>query len=160
MGKNQIDRYTDIYRSSQSLFSKYPTETNQGSLKKVSTKNIYWDIPDGSVVKNPPANAGEQFNPWSGKIPHTMEQLSLCTTPEPTCSSSSTTEARAIWSPCSATIGHGNEKPSHHNQRAAPACHNQRKSTCGNEDPAQPKIINTITFKNIYKGIKEPQQPS
>ena len=24
----------------------------------------------GSVVKNPPANAGDRFHPWSGKIPH------------------------------------------------------------------------------------------
>ena len=36
-----------------------------------------WDFPGGTVVKNPPANArGHRFDPWSGKIPHTMEQLS------------------------------------------------------------------------------------
>ena len=38
------------------------------------------DFPDGAVVKNPPANAGD----WSGKIPHVTEQISLCaTTTEP-----------------------------------------------------------------------------
>ena len=38
-------------------------------------------FPSGPVVKNPPANAGDQgFNPWSGKIPRAAEQLSLCTT--------------------------------------------------------------------------------
>ena len=31
----------------------------------------------GSVMKIPPANAG---NPWSGKVPHATEQLNLCTT--------------------------------------------------------------------------------
>ena len=38
------------------------------------------------AVKNLPANAGDTgLDPWSGKIPHASEQLSLCTT---------TTEAR------------------------------------------------------------------
>ena len=37
-------------------------------------------FPGGPVVKTPPANAGEhRFSPWSGKIPHTTEQLSPCT---------------------------------------------------------------------------------
>ena len=31
------------------------------------------DFPSGAVEKNLLANAG--FNPWSGKIPHAMEQL-------------------------------------------------------------------------------------
>ena len=38
------------------------------------------------MVENPPANAGDMgsFDPWSGKIPHAAEQLSLCaTTAEP-----------------------------------------------------------------------------
>ena len=31
------------------------------------------------MVKNLPANArGHEFEPWSGKIPHATEQLSLC----------------------------------------------------------------------------------
>ena len=32
-------------------------------------------FPGGLVVKNPPAKPG--FNPWSRKIPHTLEQWSL-----------------------------------------------------------------------------------
>ena len=44
----------------------------------------YRDFPGGTVVKNPPANAGGHgFKPWSGKIPHAAEQLSPCTTTEP-----------------------------------------------------------------------------
>ena len=44
------------------------------------------DFPGGVVVKNPPSNAEDLgLEPWSGKIPHAMEQLSLCaTTTEPT----------------------------------------------------------------------------
>ena len=44
------------------------------------------DIPGGSVVKNPPANAGNTFlfDSPSEKIPHAAEQLSLNTrTTEP-----------------------------------------------------------------------------
>ena len=37
-------------------------------------------FPGGSVVKNLPANAGDEFDPWPGKIPHAAEQLSLCAT--------------------------------------------------------------------------------
>ena len=39
------------------------------------------DFPGGTVDKAPPANAGgHRVNPWSGKIPRAMEQLSPCTT--------------------------------------------------------------------------------
>ena len=40
------------------------------------------DFPGGTVVKNPPANAGNSgLSPGSRKIPHAAEQLSLCATP-------------------------------------------------------------------------------
>ena len=29
------------------------------------------------MVKIPPANAGDRFHPWPGKIPHAVENLSL-----------------------------------------------------------------------------------
>ena len=32
------------------------------------------------MVKNLPANAGDEFDPWWGKIPHALEQLSQCST--------------------------------------------------------------------------------
>ena len=46
-------------------------------------------FPGGAVAKNPPANAGDMggghgFEPWSGKIPRAVEQLSpYATTTEP-----------------------------------------------------------------------------
>ena len=45
-----------------------------------------WDFPVcGTVVKNPPANAGDKgLSPGPGRFPHAMEQLSPCaTTTEP-----------------------------------------------------------------------------
>ena len=36
-----------------------------------------WGFPGGPVVKNPLANAGEWFDPWSWKIPDAVGQLSL-----------------------------------------------------------------------------------
>ena len=38
------------------------------------------DFSDDPVVKNLPTNAweGHGFDPWSGKIPHAVEQLTLC----------------------------------------------------------------------------------
>ena len=35
-------------------------------------------FPGGLVVENPPANAGDGFDPWSRKIPYAVEQLSPC----------------------------------------------------------------------------------
>ena len=48
-------------------------------------KSTLGDFPGSAVVKNPPANAGDTRSiPWSGKIPHAVEQLSPCaTTTEP-----------------------------------------------------------------------------
>ena len=48
-------------------------------------KSTSRDFPGGTVVKNPPANAGDTgLSPGLGKIPHATEQLSPCaTTTEP-----------------------------------------------------------------------------
>ena len=45
--------------------------------------------------KNPPANIGDGFDPWSRRIPCAIEQLSLCTTIKPVFGSQgiATTEA-------------------------------------------------------------------
>ena len=58
------------------------------------------------------------FNPWSGKTPHAVEQLSLCaTTIEPVLQSSyaATTEPRALEPELHNKRGHYNEKATHHN---------------------------------------------
>ena len=58
-------------------------------LKKV-LRHPWW-----SRVKNLPTNAGDSgsihgFDPWSGKIPHAVEQLNpSITTTEPTCATES-----------------------------------------------------------------------
>ena len=38
------------------------------AFQVVQCLGIYWQ------------REGHQFNPWSGRIPHAVEQLSLCTT--------------------------------------------------------------------------------
>ena len=45
-----------------------------------------WGFPGGTVGKQSACQfRGHRFNPWSGKIPHPVEQLSPCgTTTEPT----------------------------------------------------------------------------
>ena len=51
-----------------------------------SNQDVLQGFPGGAVVKNPPTLQcrGRGFKPWSGKIPHATEQLSLCaTTTEP-----------------------------------------------------------------------------
>ena len=40
-------------------------------------KLAFGDFPGGSVVKNPPSNAGS-IPGWGTKIPHATGQLSLC----------------------------------------------------------------------------------
>ena len=52
-----------------------------GSDHKMTSqvKNGFSGFYGGSAVKNLPANAEDGgFNPWSGKIAHAEEQLSLC----------------------------------------------------------------------------------
>ena len=53
--------------------------------KTIIQKDTCRDFPGGAVVKNLPANAGDNgFEPWSRKIPHATEQLRPCaTTTEP-----------------------------------------------------------------------------
>ena len=66
---------------------------------------------------------GHRIDPWSGRIPHATEQLSLCaTTTEPTLQSpgATTTEASAPYSPCSITRNHHNEKPGHLHKEQPP----------------------------------------
>ena len=86
------------------------------------------DFPDGPVVKNTPANAGEcRSDPWFGKIPHTLGQLSPgATTTEPAHPGALLCSQRA----------HHSEKCVHHNWRVAPTPHNQKKPAHSKEDRA------------------------
>ena len=54
-------------------------------------------FPGGSVVKNPPANAGDLVYILMGKIPHAVEQLRLCVTSvEPVLKSPGATTTEAL----------------------------------------------------------------
>ena len=51
------------------------------TAKETINKMKRQGFPGGTVVENPPVNAGDTgFEPWSGKIPHAVEQLCPCTT--------------------------------------------------------------------------------
>ena len=68
-------------------------------------------FPGGSVIKQPPADAPDRdLIPWSGKIPHALEQQSL---------GAVTTEAPVPQSACSVCnrTNQRNEKPVPQNQR-------------------------------------------
>ena len=56
-------------------------------MNKNQHKNQRVGFPGGSAVRSPLANAGDTgLEPWSGRIPHAVEGLSLCaTTTEATC---------------------------------------------------------------------------
>ena len=71
-----------------------------------------------------------------------MGQLGLCTT---------ITEALAPYSPCATETREATERRNPHTaNRVAPACHNQRKPSCGKEDTVQPKI-NKLKKKKTAK---------
>ena len=58
-------------------------------------------FPAGSVVKNPPASAGDGFDARSGKILHSVKHLILCsTTIEPMFYSLVATTAEPTWRNC------------------------------------------------------------
>ena len=74
----------DCHQTSQHPLSSLFLPPLSHSVLYYSLKVLLLDFPGGSVVKNPPASAGDRFKPWSGKIPHATEQLSpQATTMEP-----------------------------------------------------------------------------
>ena len=72
---------------------------------------------------------GHGFEPWSGKIPHAMEQLGPWAT---------TTEPARLEPVLRNKRGRDSERPRAPRQRVAPACRNWRKPSHRNEDPTQP----------------------
>ena len=114
-------------------------------------------FPGGSVVKNPPASAGDGFLPWSGKISRAWKQLSPCaTTAEP---ARSTYWSELAFQPvlCNRRGPH-RERPAHHDERVAPHCRNYRRA-CSRKDLAQPKINNKDCL-TLYcpQEIKRPKE--
>ena len=74
----------------EKIFEEIIVENFPNMGKEIVNKGHF---PGGAVVKNPPANAGDVFKPWSGKIPHATEQLSPC----------ATSTERMLYSPCATT---------------------------------------------------------
>ena len=116
-----------------SLFRFSEKEANGCSipLQRDLFKILKQGFPGDSVVKSLPASVGNMgFNPWSGKIPHTVEQLSPCATiADPALCSPKTATTEPLcwnhWSPgtlkptlhCKKSCR--SEKPVHLNWRVA-----------------------------------------
>ena len=99
---------------------------------------LYWAFPGGSVVKDPPANAGHMSS---------APGLGRCHTPwatRPACPQLLSLGARLEPLLCN------QRSPTAGSQRGAPACCNWREPACGSEDQAQP---NTDINRNPKKKI-------
>ena len=123
-------------------------------------------VAGGSVVKTPPADAGDTgWIPDPGR-PQAEEQLSLLTTAEPLLSSPGVATTEFACCSCGAQVPQlpkpGSQSPSSarreaaatrsrrpNDSSAAPAHRDWRKPVCCKEDGAQPKVS-----KQVHKIIK------
>ena len=91
------------------------------------------DFPDGPVVKNPPANAGDTRSiPGAGRSAKPMHRSCWARDPEPSSRSKRS---------------HRDGKPVRHSWGAALTRRSERKPACNNGDPAHPEQI-----RNLKKG--------
>ena len=108
--------------------------TSLESHDSFSTSYKKWnpDFPGGTMDRNPTANTGDTSSIPGPRISHMSQQLSPCATTAEACTPGSVLRKRS----------HCNEQPTRPSKESffVPACHNQRKPTPSNEDPAQPKI--------------------
>ena len=96
------------------------------------------DFPGGTVDRNLPGQCrGQEFDPWSGKIPH-APQLSLCmTTSEPACLEPVLCGKR----------GHCNEKP------ALPAAGDGVGRVTGADNPLAGEMLNRVQDGGQQKAL-------
>ena len=75
--------FKNIFKNRKSNFKWQRKEAAEGNCLKITSKGASLV---GQVVEKPPANCrGREFDPWSGKIPPDVEQLSPCTTATEAC---------------------------------------------------------------------------
>ena len=103
-----------------------------------------WNFPGGTVDKNPPANVGGGYgsSTWSGNIPHTVGQLSLCALSTEPALVSCTYWSLCTYSLCSATREATQWEACTMQPGVGPAPCSWRKPACSDKDPAQPKWKN------------------
>ena len=111
------------------------------------------DFPGGPVFADPVAKyRGHGFDPWSGKIPRAMEQLTLCTR---------TTKPMLCHSRSHHSEKPPQEKPpqweAHALQGRVDASLQPEKSLHSSEGPAQPQINRLINLKILNKVAVEVQ---
>ena len=123
-------------------------------LSLLLPKNLKWSFPGGSVIKNPPADAGDTCSvpgpgsphvPWSSEAPVTW-LLSQCSRAQEPLS----TEPPQYWAPEPGLHNKGSckEKPDHWNERVTPLLLATR------ENPKQQWRPGTAKINKIIKKIK------
>ena len=122
-----------------------------------SSKVASEGFPGGAVVESTCQGKRRGFDPWSGRIPHALGQLSLCaTTPEPVPYSPG---AAAMKSACPRAQAPWQEKPPPWEAHAlqlerSPRLPQLENSQSCNKDPAQPKINKIISKRYSGFGVK------
>ena len=114
-----------------------------------STCNHFTDLKlnKGSVVRNPPASAGD-----TGSISGPGTQIPLAAGPlNPRTTPSEAAHSRACAPPREKPP---NEKPTHHIRQFAPAHHNYRKPMHSKEGPGQPKGKKKSKTKNLNEDLR------
>ena len=119
--QNVLHAATEILLSNQQYFVIYKCSTMDDSQNYVKERSQIWNttyawgLPGGSLIKNPPLNAGNMDSiPDLGRFPHAAEQLSQCVAT--TGPRSHTTERIRSRACAPQREKHHNEKPSHHNK--------------------------------------------
>ena len=107
-------------------------------MQEATNKSSFGGFPGGPVVKNPPTNTRCTFQSLVQEDP----TCTKATKPAPQ-------QLSPTLEPVYHRRSHLNEKPLHGNQRAAAACHNQRKLVSSHEDGVQPKINQFFKKMNL-----------
>ena len=130
----------------------FSTLSKFGLCKNLSVLKLFLGLPWWLSGKESTCQCKRYgFDPWSGKIAHAAEELSLCTTTiKPALQSprAPTTEARAPQSLCSPTREATTLRSPHTATRDAPAHHTQRKAHTATKSQESQKRINKTTKRS------------
>ena len=95
-----------VYRVGRTRAAHHSITTGEDFLQallNVGFSKLPGDIPRGPVVQNLPANARDQFDPWSRKILRGLTAPTTTTEPMLSSSQMATRETTTMKSPCTAS---------------------------------------------------------
>ena len=149
---HRVYMYINLVYKAKLFFQVYASSYSH--ILRFSLRLASWGFHGGSVVKNPPAQCRiVRFNAWSGKIPHTAEQRSLCVTtvhmcigawePQLLSPRATAAEAGAPYSLCSTREATAMRSCVLQLENS-PHSLQPEKSPHSSEDPEQPKLDRQI----------------